>query len=91
MPLRGDFRAEFSFRFPCLACQIPYSAEQGILGQQQGIVRAGRGMDEARAPTAAYSIQRPEQAFELGEAADPLLPAIDRDVSPRIAEAMQEH
>jgi hypothetical protein len=33
----GDFHAKFSFSVPCFACEIPYSAEQGILLGEQGI------------------------------------------------------
>jgi hypothetical protein len=41
---RDDFAAEFTFRYQCLAGQIPYSAEQGILLDEQGILRAHQGM-----------------------------------------------
>jgi len=40
LPVRGDFRAKFSLRFPCLGRRIPDSAEQGIFIGQQGIFRA---------------------------------------------------
>src|SRR5262249_15488638 len=47
LPLRGDFWVEFPFSFPCLARQIPYSAEQGIFEGQQGISHADQGKYEA--------------------------------------------
>jgi hypothetical protein len=40
---------KFSLRFQYVACQIPYSAEQGILLGEQGIFCADRGPPQAAA------------------------------------------